>query len=182
MDLMLMVAATAILQAGRGGGGAGAGGAGIGILGFVCYFLFILAITVPTIAGLWKIFDKAGQPGWAAIVPVYNTIILLQITEKPTWWVIVLLCPCTSIVFSILVCLTLAEKFGKSAGFGIGLALLGPIFAPILGFGSATYQGGGGRDSDEDDDRPRRRRPRDEDEDEDDDRPRRRPRPRRRGR
>jgi hypothetical protein len=90
----------------------------------------------------WKVFSKAGQPGWASIVPIYNVVVLLQVAGKPVWWIVLLLIPVVNLVILILVSISLAENFGKGAGFGIGLWLLPIIFYPILGFGSAAYQGG----------------------------------------
>ncbi len=98
-----------------------------------------LAIIVLAIAGLWKVFVKAGKPGWAAIIPIYNCIVLLEIVGRPIWWIILLLIPCVSIVVAFILCLDLAKAFGKDTAFGIGIFFLGFIFVPILGFGSATY-------------------------------------------
>jgi hypothetical protein len=89
---------------------------------------------------MWKIFTKAGEPGWAAIVPIYNFIVLLKIAGKPAWWFILMLLPFVNIVILAMVCISLAKNFGKSAGFGWGLFLLGIIFGPILAFGDARYQ------------------------------------------
>ena len=114
---------------------AGAGAAALFIL------LVELAIVVLVIAGLWKVFTKAGKPGWAAIVPIYNAVVLLEVVGRPIWWIILLIIPCVNIIIACIVSLDLAKRFGKSAGFGIGLWLLGFIFIPILGFGSAQYQG-----------------------------------------
>jgi hypothetical protein len=88
---------------------------------------------------LWKIFSKAGQPGWASIVPIYNYIVWCKIVGRPAWWVLLLLI-CFPI-FYIILSIDLAKSFGKGVGFGIGLILLPFIFALILGFGSAQYQG-----------------------------------------
>ncbi len=98
-------------------------------------------ILVLMIASMWKIFSKAGKPGWAAIVPIYNIIVMLQIVGRPVWWIILLIIPIVSFVISIILCFDLAKAFGKGGGFGVGLLLLGIIFMPILAFGSATYQG-----------------------------------------
>lgn len=103
--------------------------------------LIYLAIILVTIIGMWKTFSKAGQPGWAAIIPIYNVIVWLQICGRPIWWIILLLIPIVSIVFFLIICIDLAKSFGKGAGFGIGIFLLGFIFIPILGFGSASYAG-----------------------------------------
>ena len=100
-----------------------------------------LAIVVAVIAGFWRVFDKAGKPGWAAIIPIYNIIVLLEIAGKPLWWIILFFIPFANLVAAILVGLAVARNFGKSDGFGIGLGLLFFIFYPILGFGQAQYQG-----------------------------------------
>ena len=103
--------------------------------------LFALAIVVLVIAGFWKVFVKAGHPGWAAIIPIYNIYILLKIAGRPGWWLLLFLIPIVSLVIAIIVAIDVAKSFGKGTGFGVGLAFLGPIFYPILGFGDATYQG-----------------------------------------
>ena len=110
--------------------------------GLIALIIFAveIAILVAIIAGFWKVFVKAGKPGWAAIVPIYNVIVLLQVAGKPLWWVILFLIPIVNIIMAIFVGLAVARKFGKGDGFGVGLALLGFIFYPILGFGDAQYQ------------------------------------------
>jgi hypothetical protein len=114
----------------------------------VVIVLYVLVVIV-MIAGLWATFAKAGQPGWAAIVPIYNIVVMLEIADKPVWWFVLFLVPLVNIIIGIIVFVAIAEKFGKGAGFAIGLLLLGFIFWPILGFGDAQYMGSGG---------PRRRR------------------------
>jgi hypothetical protein len=120
-------------------------GAAGGIIASMGAFLFVyLALIVLIIVALWKIFTKAGQPGWAAIVPIYNSYILIvEICKMPILWFILALIPCTAWIAAIMAALKLAEKFGKEVGFAIGLILLPFIFYPILAFGSATYEGGG---------------------------------------
>ena len=104
--------------------------------------LFIpLAIMAVVIAACWKVFIKAGHPGWAAIVPIYNIIVLLQIANKPIWWIVGLFIPIVNIAVTAMVGLAVAERFGRGPGFGIGLAFLPFIFYPILGFGDASYRG-----------------------------------------
>lgn len=103
--------------------------------------IIILILLVVMIAAMWKIYVKAGEPGWAAIVPIYNLVVLLKIAGKPLWWVILFFIPIVNFVMCILVYLGLSERFGKGAGFGIGLAFLPMIFLPILGFGDARYIG-----------------------------------------
>jgi hypothetical protein len=105
------------------------------------YIIVMLVIAAFFIFCCWKIFTKAGQPGWAAIIPIYNLYVLLQIVGRPGWWIILMLIPCVNIVVMILVYIDLARVFGKDTGFAIGLILLSPIFIPILAFGDAQYQG-----------------------------------------
>ncbi len=101
--------------------------------------LFGLLILVLMIYSGWKVFEKAGQPGWAIIIPFYNIYILLKIANKPGWWLILFLIPLVNFVVAILVSINVAKAFGKGAGFGIGLAFLGFIFYPILAFTDAEY-------------------------------------------
>jgi hypothetical protein len=99
-----------------------------------------IAIMVAVVAGIWKVFVKAGHPGWAAIVPIYNLVILMQIAGKPVWWIVLFFIPLANFIAAILVSIAIAERFGKGTGFGLGLAFLGPIFYPLLGFSDAQYQ------------------------------------------
>lgn len=107
--------------------------------------LFTLAIFVLVIASMWVIFTKAGKPGWAAIVPIYNIIVLIEITGKPLWWIILLIIPVVNIVFGIWLINLLSKSFGKGVGFTIGLLLLSPVFMAILAFGDAKYNGPAGK-------------------------------------
>lgn len=111
---------------------------------FVVFFLFYLAIIILMIASIWTIFSKADKPGWAAIVPIYNVIVLLEIVGKPWWWLLLFLIPFVNIVFLIIVIHRLSLSFGHEVGFTLGLIFLGIIFFPILGFGSSKYLGPGG--------------------------------------
>lgn len=103
--------------------------------------IIYLAIVVFMIAAMWKVFEKAGQPGWAAIIPIYNLYIMTKIAGKPGWWVVMFFLPILNIVFLIWLYNMISKSFGKDEGFTAGLVLLGIIFWPILGFGSAKYQG-----------------------------------------
>lgn len=113
----------------------GGAAAAVGIIMFLIYF----AIIIVMIASMWKIFTKAGKPGWAAIIPIYNIIVLLEIVGRPMWWILIYLV-CAPIA-AIIISLDLAKSFGKEIGFGIGLIILPIVFMPMLGFGSATYVG-----------------------------------------
>ena len=125
-----------VFQDDYGAPDAAAGGVGIGVM------IVWLAIALVVIVALWKVFEKAGEPGWAAIIPIYNMIVLLKIAGRPLWWIVLLLIPFVNIVAAILVSIDIARRFGNGTGFGLGLAFLGFIFYPILGFGDARYQPG----------------------------------------
>jgi len=101
--------------------------------------LVLVGITVFMGASVWKVFAKAGEPGWASIVPIYNSYILLKMAGKPGWWLILMLVPLVNVVVAVLASIAVAERFGRSQAFGVGLALLGFIFYPILGFGESKY-------------------------------------------
>jgi hypothetical protein len=105
------------------------------------FMLLWLAFVVFLIAAQWKVFEKAGQPGWACIIPIYNIIVLLKIVGKPSWWFLLFLIPGVNLVFAIWTINLLSKSFGKDEGFTIGLLILGFIFYPVLGFGSARYIG-----------------------------------------
>jgi Family of unknown function (DUF5684) len=100
-----------------------------------------LIIALLLIVAMWKVFTKAGQPGWASIIPIYNLYVWCKIVGRPWWWILLMLIPFVNFIVLIILSIDLAKSFGKGAGFGIGLVLLGIIFWPILGFGSAQYQG-----------------------------------------
>jgi hypothetical protein len=102
-----------------------------------------LAIAVLYIASLWVIFTKAGKPGWASLIPIYNIIVLLEIVGKPWWWIfLVLILP---FIFGIWMLNLLSKSFGKGVGYTLGLLFLGFIFFPILAFGDAKYTGPAGK-------------------------------------
>ncbi len=111
------------------------------IVAMIIPLIFVLILATFMLVTMWKVFTKAGEPGWAILVPIYNTITLLKIAGKPWWWMFGFFIPVVSIITHFVVAIGLAERFGKSAAFGIGLVFLGPIFYPILAFGSATYGG-----------------------------------------
>jgi len=110
---------------------------GIGVVGW----LFYIALIAFGIFVQWKIFTKAGKPGWASIVPIYNIIVLLEIVGKQWWYLLLLFIPVVNIVILIMVMIALAQVFGKSGGFAVGLIFLSLIFMAILAFGDAKYLG-----------------------------------------
>ncbi len=106
--------------------------------------LFFVALALLIIVANWKIYVKAGYDGWMSIIPFLNIYILLKIVGKPGWWLILFLIPIVNVVISIWITNLLSSSFGKDVGFTLGLLFLGPIFYPILGFGSAQYVGPAG--------------------------------------
>ncbi len=105
------------------------------------FWIIYCAALIFMIAAMWKVFSKAGQPGWAILIPFYNLYVLCKIAGRPGWWLILCLIPFVNFIIFIILDIDIAKNFGKGVGFGIGLLLLPFIFFPILGFGSATYQG-----------------------------------------
>jgi len=108
----------------------GLGGALLGLVGGLVVLI-----------AMWKIFSKAGKPGWAVLIPIYNLYVLLEIVGRPIWWLIMFLIPLVNVIFIFILWFDLAKAFGKGAGFALGLIFLNPIFILILGFGSARYVG-----------------------------------------
>ena len=108
--------------------------------GFFAYLLYFAVIAFALLCA-WRIFVKAGKPGWAAIVPIYNVLVELQIIGRPWWWLILMLIPIVNIVIGVIILFDLAKVFGKGTGFGFGLLFLSPIFMALLAFGDAKYLG-----------------------------------------
>lgn len=106
------------------------------------FFAVFFALGILMIISLWKIYEKAGKPGWATLIPIYNMIVMMEIIKRPIWWVVLMFIPFVNIVIGIIVLLDLAKAFGKNGWFALGLILLSPIFYPILAFGDAVYVGG----------------------------------------
>ena len=119
--------------------------------------IIVLVLAIIMIVSTWKVFEKAGEPGWAAIIPIYSTIVLVKISRKPMWWAAILLLgglipivgPIASLVGAIIINMAVAKNFGKSDGFGVGMALLGFIFWPMLAFSDAQYDQAEKQTSDE---------------------------------
>lgn len=112
------------------------------LLGSCFGMLIPLALVVVCLVSLWKVFIKAGREGWEGIVPIYNSYILWQLSGLEILWFILLFVPVVQIFAFYKIMCPLAEKFGKTNGFAIGLTLLSPIFLAILAFSDAKYAGG----------------------------------------
>lgn len=107
------------------------------------FFLIYIGIIVLIVAAQWKIFEKAGKPGWASLIPIYSAIVLMEIINKPAIWVLYLFIPFYGFYIAIVSVVELAKVFGKDTGFAIGMLFLPIIFYPMLAFGTAQYQGTG---------------------------------------
>lgn len=117
-----------------------AAGAFAGLAAFgVVFWIICMAIAVVQIVAMWKLFKKAGRPGWASIIPVYNYIVLIQVAEAPMWYLalVFLVAP----VGLLMTYIKVAEKFGKSAGFGVLIWFFPFVGLPILAFGKSQYLG-----------------------------------------
>lgn len=108
------------------------------LVGLVLY----LGLIVFAILTMWKMYRKAGKPGWAAIVPIYNYVVLLEIVGRPLWWIILTFIPIVNIYVSLVVALDLAKSFGRSTAFGVGNFLVPFITYPILAFSKRTQYAG----------------------------------------
>lgn len=116
----------------------GISAAGLAFAGLIGLFAFAFSILM--IISMWKIFTKAGKPGWASLIPIYNLIVCLEIGRKPMWWIFLFLIPFANFVAAFVLLQGVAEAFGKGIGFTLGLMFLPFIFFPLLAFGDARYQ------------------------------------------
>lgn len=97
-----------------------------------------LILYVLTVIGLWKIFEKLGEAGWKSLIPIYNLIVLLQLLKWDLWKIVLFIIPLVNLFFTFMLWWDLSKKFGKGAGFAIGILFLPFIFIPILGFGAGS--------------------------------------------
>lgn len=107
---------------------------------YVVYFAFLLLM----IASGWQLFTKAGKPGWAVLIPIYNLIVLLEIVGKPLWWILLMFFPFVNLIVSVWIANLLTKSFGKTELYTIGMIILPFIFYPALAFGSSRYNGPAG--------------------------------------
>ena len=114
---------------------------GIAAIGAIITILS-LVLSIVLIIAQWKIYTKAGKPGWASIVPIYNLIVLLEIVELPIWYIALFFVPIANIYAMFKIYIELAHKFGKSTGFGVATIFFSPICLPILAFSkNCVYNG-----------------------------------------
>jgi uncharacterized membrane protein YhaH (DUF805 family) len=129
-NVSTLLAQTSTPSSGGEGGAAG-----------VLSTLVFLALFVLVLAGFWKVFTKAGQPGWVCIIPIVNIYFLLKVAGRPGWWLILFFIPFVNFIISIVVSHDISRSFGRGIGTTVGLVLVPFVFYPVLGFGSAAYQG-----------------------------------------
>lgn len=99
-----------------------------------------LVITLIAIVGWWKLFSKAGYPGFLALIPLVNVVVYIMVGGRPWWWIILMLIPFINIIILFLVHLSVAERYGQGVLYAFGLFFLMPVFAIILGFGPFEYR------------------------------------------
>jgi len=129
--MIALVAAYTTIPAAAGGAAGGAAGA--------FFLLVILAIAVGVVAGMWKVFEKAGQPGWGALIPIYNAYLLVKVAGRPGWWLILYVVPVLSLIPAVIIPFDVAKNFERGTLFAIGLMFLPFIFYPYLGWSDARY-------------------------------------------
>ena len=104
------------------------------------YAVIEIGFAILMIIAYWKIFTKAGQPGWAAIIPFYNVYVMLQIIGRPGWWLLLFFVPVVNVIIWIIMMIELAKSFGRGGGFALGLIVFPFIWMLILGFGADSYK------------------------------------------
>ena len=107
---------------------------------YIVYFAFLILM----FASGWRLFTKAGKPGWAVLIPIYNLVVLLEIVGKPVWWVLLMFFPFVNFILAIWLVNLLAKRFGKTELYTIGLVFLPFVFYPLLAFGNSQYHGPAG--------------------------------------
>jgi len=103
--------------------------------------IMVLVFILVYAGSMWKIFAKAGEPGWYALIPIYNMVVFFKIIGKPWWWMFLVVIPVVNWIFVIWSLNMLSHSFGKDSGFTALLFFFNFIFLPVLGFGSAAYKG-----------------------------------------
>ena len=112
--------------------------AGLGVFSTV-FSISIIIIALLVVVAMWRIFAKAGRPGWAALIPIYNVVVLHQIVRKPVWWIVLYFLPVISIVIQIIIAIELGKAFSKSAAFSALFLLLLPIGFFVIAFDKSKY-------------------------------------------
>ncbi|MGB8179744.1 MAG: DUF5684 domain-containing protein [Acidimicrobiales bacterium] len=105
------------------------------------FFLVVIAVFLFYVIAAWRVYSKAGVPGWGVLIPIYNVYLWCKIAGRPGWWILLFFIPVVNFIVHLIVSLDVAKSFGRSGAFGAGLWILGFIFVPILGYGSSRYVG-----------------------------------------
>ena len=79
---------------------------------FTQWLLFFLTIQLIHFLGTWKLYVKAGRKPWEAIIPIYNGIVLMQIINRPKWWVILLFIPVVNLLMFPVIWIETIRTFG----------------------------------------------------------------------
>jgi len=108
---------------------------------FAFLFFFSLVLAAFYLFCYWKLYAKAGKPGWAVLIPVYNVLVQLEIIGREWIWILLLLIPIVNVVVGIVMMLDLAKVFGKDTTFGILLVIFPWVMIPVLALGDAKYLG-----------------------------------------
>jgi len=111
-------------------------GAGSIMAVFVIVYIAIIALVV---VSMWKLFTKAGKPGWAYLIPIYNIIVILEIVKRPVWWFVLLLIPFVNVVVGIIVMIDFVKAYGKPASHFLLMLFFSIIYLPYLAFSNAKY-------------------------------------------
>lgn len=109
------------------------------VVSLVFFGILLLAFIGLAIASSWKLFEKAGKPGWAALIPIYNQMVKLQMVSRPSWWIFLFFLPMVNFIAYFIVSIDLAKRFGKGPLYGIAMVPFGIVLIPILAFGSSVY-------------------------------------------
>jgi hypothetical protein len=118
----------------------GAAGAASGTGMNIVLLLLLLGVIAFMIVAMWRVFEKAGQPGWTALIPIYNTYILLKIASRPGWWLLLLFIPFVNFIVSLVVHYDVAKAFGRGMGYMLLLAFVPIIGWPLLAWGDVKYK------------------------------------------
>ena len=101
------------------------------------FALIFILLSIASIVGLWKLFEKAGRKGWEVIIPFYNFYIWLKIIKKPLWWYIFILTPFINVFMILLMIVELVKCFNKFDLLEQAASVLFPfIYLPYIGFSS----------------------------------------------
>lgn len=107
---------------------------------FLGIMIFMIILGLISVISYWKVFNKAGKPGWATIIPIYNNIVKIQIAKLSMIYLLLLFIPIANIYAKFKINIEIAKKFGKSSGFGVGMTLVSIIFIPMLAFSDNLYE------------------------------------------